>query len=122
MLPNRSRNARFSFVCSIGLLSIVPFCAIHAAEEAAPATEEVELEAVTVTGSRIARRDYEANSPILTVDESLLKSSSTAAIETDLVKLPQFHPVQTPTMGGDIQPTALNTPGAATLSLRGLGA
>jgi hypothetical protein len=74
-----------------------------------------------VTGSRIQRRDYEANSPILTVDDSLLKYSSTAAIETNLTKLPQFHPVQTPTMA-DIQPTATNTPGAATVSLRGLGA
>ena len=77
---------------------------------------------IVVTGSRIQRRDYEANSPILTVDEALLKNSSTAAIETNLTKLPQFHPVQTPTMAGDIQPTPTNTPGAATLSLRGLGA
>src|SRR5690606_2028107 len=35
---------------------------------------------------------------------------------------PQFVPAKTPTQGGDIQPTATNTPGAATVSLRGLGA
>ncbi len=75
-----------------------------------------------ITGSHIQRRDYEANSPIVTVDDQFLKNSSTAAIETDLAKLPQFHTVQTPTMGGDIQPTPTNTPGAATISLRGLGA
>jgi len=80
------------------------------------------LQEVVVTGSRIQRRDYEANSPILTVDESLLKNSSSAALETNLVKLPQFHPVQTPAQGNDIQPTATDTPGGATLSLRGLGA
>jgi iron complex outermembrane receptor protein len=86
------------------------------------AEDETELDEVHVTGSRIVRRDFEANSPILTVDENLLKNSSTAAIETQLTKLPQFRPVQTPTIGGDIQSTALNTPGAATVSLRGLGA
>jgi outer membrane receptor protein involved in Fe transport len=76
---------------------------------------------IVVTGSRIARRDFEANSPIVTVDEALLEQSSTAALESSLNKLPQFTPAQTPTIGGDIQPTATNTPGAATVSLRGLG-
>jgi outer membrane receptor protein involved in Fe transport len=76
---------------------------------------------IIVTGSRIARRDFEANSPIVTVDEGLLNQSASAALETSLNRLPQFTPAQTPTLGGDIQPTATNTPGAATISLRGLG-
>jgi outer membrane receptor protein involved in Fe transport len=90
--------------------------------QAQQAAEPAEIETVVITGSHIQRRDYEANSPIVTVDDQFLKNSSTAAIETDLAKLPQFHTVQTPTMGGDIQPTPTNTPGAATISLRGLGA
>jgi iron complex outermembrane recepter protein len=85
------------------------------------AAGEVEAEAIIVTGSRIVRRDYEANSPIVTAGEELLKNSATAAIETNLNKLPAFTPAQTPTLGGDIQPTATNTPGAATVSLRSLG-
>ena len=76
---------------------------------------------ILVTGSRIVRRDFESNSPIVTIDEGLLDNSSTAALESNLNKLPQFVPAQTPTAGGDIQPTATNTPGAATVSLRGLG-
>jgi outer membrane receptor protein involved in Fe transport len=95
---------------------------IAQAQEEAAASRTGEIETVVITGSHIQRRDYEANSPILTVDDNFLKNSSTAAIETDLAKLPQFHPVQTPTMAGDIQPTPTNTPGAATISLRGLGA
>jgi outer membrane receptor protein involved in Fe transport len=79
------------------------------------------LETITVTGSRIQRRDYEADSPIVTVEENLLKNSGTSAIETSLNKLPAFTPVQTPSLGGDVQPTATSTPGAATVSLRGLG-
>ncbi|AKH41524.1 outer membrane receptor protein involved in Fe transport [Altererythrobacter atlanticus] len=77
---------------------------------------------IIVTGSRIQRADFENNSPTVTVDESLLQQSSTAALETNLNKLPQFTPAQTPQAGADIQPTATNTPGAATVSLRGIGA
>ena len=79
-------------------------------------------QAIIVTGSRIARKDYSSNSPIVTVADDLLQRSSTAAIEQNLNKLPQFTPAKTPAGGGDIQPTATNTPGAATISLRGLGA
>lgn len=77
---------------------------------------------IVVTGSRIQRQDFEANSPIVTIDQTLFEQSSTAAIESNLNRLPQFVPAQTPTLGGDIQPTATNTPGAATISLRGIGA
>ena len=86
---------------------------------------QVDLEdgpAIVVTGSRIARPDFNSNSPAISVDEALLDNSSTAALESNLNKLPQFVPAQTPTAGGDIQPTATNTPGAATISLRGVGA
>jgi iron complex outermembrane receptor protein len=77
---------------------------------------------IVVTGSRIQRQDYNSTTPMVTADEALLDNSSTAAIESNLNRLPQFVPAQTPTAGGDIQPTATNTPGAATVSLRGLGA
>jgi outer membrane receptor protein involved in Fe transport len=92
-----------------------------AAADAAP-QEEVVLEEATITGSRIVRRDAEANSPIVTVGAELLGQSSSASLEVNLNKLPQFTPTETPTTeGGDIQPTATNTPGAATISLRGIG-
>jgi outer membrane receptor protein involved in Fe transport len=78
---------------------------------------------IIVTGSRIVRRDFVASSPIVTVGEDLFDQSATAAIETHLNQLPQFTPTSdNPTQGGDIQPNARNTPGEATLSLRGLGA
>lgn len=77
---------------------------------------------IVVTGSRIATQDFDSNSPMVTVDSSLLEQSSTAAIESNLNRLPQFVPAKTPTQGGDIQPTATNTPGGATVSLRGIGA
>ena len=85
--------------------------------------EEFLLEDIVVTGSRIVRNNMESTSPIVTVDEKLFDQSATLAIETQLNKLPQFTPTaDVPTFGGDIQPTARNTPGEATIALRGLGA
>jgi len=106
--------------CAGTISFAVPAMAQDTPAPAGGTTAEGE-DTIVVTGSRIARRDFESNSPMVTVDEALLEQSSTAALETNLNKLPQFTPAQTPTAGGDIQPTATNTPGAATVSLRGLG-
>jgi iron complex outermembrane recepter protein len=95
--------------------SYAPFA--NAAEE----TAEEELTEVVVTGSRIARPDYASNSPIVTVGDELLKNSGTTSVEVLLNKLPQFVPEKTPVLGGDIQATSTNTPGSATVSLRGIG-
>src|SRR5690606_27637667 len=89
-----------------------------AQDEAAAESEE---NAIIVTGSRIQRQDYQSNSPIVTVGEDLLQNSSTSSVEVNLNKLPQFVPEKNPTQGGDIQATPTNTPGSATVSLRGIG-
>ncbi len=97
------------------------------------ADEDDDDSRIVVTGSRIQRQDYESNSPVVTLDEEFFQSSSTAAVEQQLNKLPQFVVSQSSTAsnnsesgllpaGGDIQPSATNTPGAATISLRGVGA
>lgn len=105
------------------LLGSAGACLLSAPVHAQDAEDEdtADSQTIVVTGSRIQRQDFESNSPFVTVDEALLKESSTAALESNLNKLPQFVPAQTPTAGGDIQPTATNTPGAATISLRGIG-
>jgi len=114
----RARSRLLATCASVIVLSaLAPSAWAQAADE-----EEQEQQSIIVTGSRIARPDYNSNSPTLSVDESLLQNSATAALEVNLNKLPQFVPAQTPTAGGDIQPTATNTPGAATISLRGIGA
>jgi len=99
-------------------------------EPSAPAQQPAAAEdgeaTIVVTGSRIARRDYTATSPITTVDSALLEQSSAINLEANLNKLPQLAPALTqfgpPEGRGDINSTATNTPGAATLSLRQLGA
>jgi outer membrane receptor protein involved in Fe transport len=98
-----------------------PTCA--ATPQSENGTENAQ-QGIVVTGSRIRKQDYQSNSPLVTADAALLTNSSTAAIEQNLNKLPEFVPSKTPTgiNAGDIQPTATNTPGSANISLRGLGA
>ena len=87
----------------------------------APGTE---LGTVVVTGSRIQRRDYTSNSPIVTLTSQNLVQQSDLEIQDTLNKLPQFSPDQN-LMGQnsvDVQPTPTHSVGISTASLRGLGA
>lgn len=91
------------------------------------AQEDAQLEEITVTGSRIQRRDFSANSPITTVDEGRFEESSTIAMESVLNQLPQFVPAVTqfePVATGQLANagSANVTPTASSVSLRGLGA
>src|SRR5690606_6539165 len=79
------------------------------------------IEEVIVTGSRIVRRDFSANSPIVTLESDSFENISTVAIETVLNQLPQFVPALTQFATMDVQNSATNTPGASTVNLRGLG-
>jgi outer membrane receptor protein involved in Fe transport len=88
-----------------------------------PTDDEAQpLEEITVTGSRIVRQDFTANSPIQTVDQAMFEQTSAVGVETILNRLPQFVPAVTQFTTGDVQQTATNTVGASTVSLRGLGA
>ncbi|MEY2853470.1 MAG: hypothetical protein RL030_602, partial [Pseudomonadota bacterium] len=83
--------------------------------------EEESLAEVTVTGSRIVRRDLTAPSPIVTVGGEMFEQTSSTSVESALNQLPQFVPSQTMFSAGDVQPSAFNNPGIVTLNLRGLG-
>lgn len=73
---------------------------------------------IVVTGSRIARRDFSSNSPILTMNEAALQSQGSVEVEQKLQSLPQFTP------GATAFQTSLQASnvGQPTLNLRGLGA
>ncbi len=45
---------------------------------------------VVITGSRIVRRDYESQSPIVTVGTETIENRSSTGIESTLNQLPQF--------------------------------
>ncbi|HWG29461.1 MAG TPA: TonB-dependent receptor [Steroidobacteraceae bacterium] len=88
-----------------------------AATSAAPVLEEV-----TVTGSRIRRKDLESSSPLVTIDSAQIEQRAGLNLESYLNTLPNYNPAQTPvTTNFDVQPSAVNTVGISTISLRGLG-
>ena len=78
---------------------------------------DVEMaEEIVVTGSRIARRDFDASSPVVTVGTELLQQTADFALETKLQQLPQFA------ASTSSQFAAIYTSyGASTLNLRNLG-
>lgn len=88
---------------------------------AAPVAAPEPLEEVTVTGSRIVRsRDLDAPSPISTISNDVLENTASTGIESVLNQQPQFVPQNTQFTSG-VQSSPTQTPGAATVSLRGLG-
>ncbi len=111
------------FVCLI-LLTVTLVPGMSGSALAQEKDDEFVLDEIVITGSRIARNNNESSSPIVTVDEKLFDNSATMAIEAQLNKLPQFTPtIDVPQVAGqDIQPNARNTPGEATVALRGIGA
>jgi iron complex outermembrane recepter protein len=86
-----------------------------------PAPQQGSVEEITVTGSRIVRRDFTAPSPIVTVEADRFVNTASTGLESVLNDLPQFVPAGTQFSAFDIQPGATNSSGAATLNLRGMG-
>jgi iron complex outermembrane recepter protein len=74
-----------------------------------------QVEEVVVTGSRIARKDYTAESPIVTVTADNLQRTGPASVEMTLNQLPQFAA----NAGG--ASTSQARAGRAYANLRGLG-
>ncbi len=63
------------------------------------AADEAPLSEVTVTGSRILRRDADANSPLVTVDAASLETRTGLNVESYLNELPNCNPAVTPETG-----------------------
>ena len=98
--------------------SILVGAALMAAASATPAAAQSapsEVEAITVTGSRIVRNDYQADSPIVTVSSEALEKTGAVSVEKLLNQLPQFMPSVTDTSNNP------SNNGQANLQLRGLG-
>lgn len=113
-LPARPVRAAIAAILGGTLILQLP-----TASAATPANAE--LDEVTVTGSRIQRRDQVANSPLVTVEAQAFDESSTLGVETILNQLPQFVPANTQFIAADIQPGSTNTVGSSSLNMRGLG-
>lgn len=83
----------------------------------APPGNASTVQEVVITGSRIARRDYVAESPIVTVPQQELRNDAPVTLDNALAKLPQFTGIN-----GESNPdSGFGLTGAATLNLRNLG-
>ena len=94
------------------------------AQQPAAAQGEDNLEEITVTGSRIVRRDYSAQTPIVTVDNEAFESRMNIGLEATLNQYPQFNVAGSQSALSRAQtpfPAATEAPGAATINLRALG-
>ncbi|MFN5615026.1 MAG: TonB-dependent receptor plug domain-containing protein, partial [Brevundimonas sp.] len=89
--------------------------ALAMAAAPAAAQEATEVEEIIITGSRIARQDYQAASPIVTVGQEDFQATGSVTIDTLINDLPQFVP--------SINQTSNNPSngGQANINLRGLG-
>lgn len=125
----RFRTCTFAFLASsaIGLA----LCGQSAraqntppAEAPPPADSQADAaeSAIVITGSRIVRRDYDTDSPLVTVSADSMKNTAEVSLDQSLNKLPQFVPGSNQfTSGQDTQSTPTNSPGISTVNLRGLG-
>lgn len=97
---------------------------IHQEVRAAESDGAEELTEIVVTGSRIVRRDYESQSPIVTVQAETFEDRASVGIEEALNQLPQFSVAgnaQTNSSASTPFPSPTAAPGAATVDLRNLG-
>jgi len=89
--------------------------------------QDAQLEEVTVTGSRIVRRDLVSNSPLVTVETEQFERQSGLNVESYLNQMPTFNPAAAPTVqtgpgsNSDVQISAVNSVGISSVSLRGFG-
>lgn len=112
---------RTTLLASISALALTFAGAAHAQEAqqtnpTAADASDAEGDVVVVTGSRIARRDYQSTSPISTIDNEILTEGPLVNVENALNQLPQFVQGQNQSAIG-----AVAGGGRATLNLRGLG-
>lgn len=101
----------------LAALAVVPGSVTSAFAQQAPAgpAAEDKGDVVVVTGSRIARQDYVANSPIVTVGSEDISATGVTTIDTLLNQMPQFVPAINQTSNNP------SNGGQANISLRGLG-
>ncbi len=74
------------------------------------------LQEITVTGSRIVRKDLQSNSPLVTVDTEVFEGKTGLNVENYLNQLPEFNPAASPTTTqGDVQISAVNSVGISSV-------
>lgn len=105
---------------------VVAAPALAAAQSASPpaqgaSQEPATVQAVVVTGRRIATRDYKSDSPISTINYSLIQDAGQPTLEKGIGEMPQFSAAQGTNEVGDVQGATGFAGGQSYSDLRGLG-
>jgi outer membrane receptor protein involved in Fe transport len=112
----RERLLASSILCGVAMVAALATpAAAQTAKPATAAAATAEVEGIVVTGSRIARQDYTADSPIVTVNSEALQKTGAVTVDKLLNQLPQFMPSVTDTSNNP------SNNGQANIQLRGLG-
>ena len=100
----------------IGLFCAFTAHLLLAGTTSAQAADQEEFEQIVVTGSRIARPDFETASPIVSIPADAFERTADSSVDTVINRLPQFTP--------DITSSSNNpgNGGQGNVQLRGLGA
>src|SRR5882757_8923113 len=123
-LSSWSKRTRLITVLLSGAIAGLAVSAALAAAPAADADAQVKsetLEAIVVTGSRISRRDYQSDSPIVTIDQSTLAAAGQPTLDRAIGEMPQFAAAQGMSEVGDVQGATGFAGGQSYGDLRGLG-
>ena len=108
ILRVRERLRRLGRGCAVSLPFLLPAAVV--AQEAGQ-----EVEQIIVTGSRIARPDFESASPIVSITADAFERTSASSVEAVVSRLPQFTPDATSTSNNP------GNGGQGNVQLRGLG-
>ncbi|MBI1682609.1 TonB-dependent receptor domain-containing protein [Caulobacter hibisci] len=106
--------ARNTYLLSASAL-VIAVTAMPILAQAQTNDEPAAVEEVVVTGSRIARRDYVSNSPIMTMGAEQIEKTGSVTVDTLLNQMPQFVPSVSSTSNNP------SNGGQANIDLRGLG-
>jgi len=110
-------TVRFFAIPVFSILSVSQLFAQEVSTTDQSADKKSQIEEIVITGSRIARRDYDAESAIVTVDTESLRFGGQATLGEALNQLPQLSASSSSTTAG----RDLQEGGQSKADLRGLG-
>lgn len=115
MTTSLYRTNRKQLIMSVGLSALVAMTASNAFAQTTPPVAEAEV--VVVTGSRIATSATRGVSPVQIVTAEAIRDTAGVDVDQILKELSQFSP----STGQTTSPALLESHGASTLDMRGLG-
>jgi outer membrane receptor protein involved in Fe transport len=120
--PQALRNTKSSRLVRLAVTAALSGAASLATQAQEAPQSDDGLSEIVVTGSRIARRDYTSDSPIVTVTGEMLQNTSEVGVDQTLSQMPQFVASQNQySSATGTQSTPTSSPGISTVNLRGLG-